>query len=167
MVEYGACLRAIPNRARSVLEASHADEYPTGRIVFLPEFKREMLVIESVPERTGQFLVVKTGIGTLAKVDFGGEEDFYESLNALNVDYVKDQSPEDAQVSVESLIQRLVDARFTVIQDQSPDGDPAWRIESTSDEQLLSARASFFKKRSEAQGGYGKADFGAVCGGIA
>lgn len=78
MVEHRACLRAIPNKVRSVLEASHADEYPTGKIVFLPEFKREMLVVESVPDHAGQFLV-KTGLGTMAMVDFNNLK-FYETL---------------------------------------------------------------------------------------
>lgn len=78
MVEHGACLRAIPNRARSVVEVQHADQYPTGKIVFLPEYDREMLVVESVPAHAGRFLV-ETCIGTSSTVHFSNEK-FYSTL---------------------------------------------------------------------------------------
>lgn len=78
------------------------------------------------------------------------EWSFYEDLRALNVDFVRDQSPEDACTSVERLIKKLMNAGFTVSQDKSPDGDPAWRIEGMNEEELLSAKRMFFKSRFEA-----------------
>ncbi len=78
MVEHGACIRATPNIVRDVLEARHINEYPDGKIVFLPEYKRNMLVVEKIPKHAGQFLV-KTGLSTMARVDFNGAE-FYDTL---------------------------------------------------------------------------------------
>ena len=80
MAEYGVCLRAIPNRVRSVVEAQHIDKYHTGKIVFLPEYKREMLVVDSIPEHAGQFLVEKH-LGTSSTVRFANKK-FYTTLEA-------------------------------------------------------------------------------------
>jgi len=81
MVEHGVCIRAVPNRWNKILEAQHINEYPDGKIVFLPEYKREMLVVDTVPKCAGKFLV-KTGLGTGAGVNFTGGE-FYDSLEEV------------------------------------------------------------------------------------
>lgn len=77
------------------------------------------------------------------------EGDFYEDRHALNVDYVKDQPPEAARASVQRLVKRLEDAGFKATADESPDGEPAWRIDSLSETELLNAKIRFFRDRFE------------------
>lgn len=78
MVEHGACIRAIPKVERSIVEPRHIKEHPDGKLVFLPEYNREMLVYERIPKHAGQFLL-KTGLSTSARVDFNSER-FYDTI---------------------------------------------------------------------------------------
>lgn len=78
MVRSGACIRAIPSILRVVVEPRHINDYPNGKIIYLPEYKREMLVAEYVPKHEGQFLV-KICHHTNARVDFNGLK-FYDTL---------------------------------------------------------------------------------------
>lgn len=85
MAKRGACIRAIPLKTRVIVELRHAGEYSDGKIAFLPEYGREMLVIERVPDNAGRFLL-ETGTGTGATVRFPGREHYdtlSETLEAL------------------------------------------------------------------------------------
>ena len=75
MIEYGVTLRAIPAEVYGVYEKGHAAEFPDGQIVYLEEFKREMLITKHVPPNAGKFLFeYKCSTGNLVK--FGGKEYF-------------------------------------------------------------------------------------------
>ena len=78
MQETGACIRAIPLRQRDIVEVRHKKDYPNGRVIFLPEFKREMVVDESVPEDAGKFLI-EVHCGTNSMVRFLGKK-WYDTL---------------------------------------------------------------------------------------
>lgn len=57
MQEYGVVLRAIPNKAREVYEASHQDQFPDGRLEYLENYGRMMLIREYAPQHAGQILI--------------------------------------------------------------------------------------------------------------
>lgn len=57
MVEHGAVLRAVPLKTVSIFEPCHKDKYPDGRIRYVEELGREMLVVERIPEHAGKFMV--------------------------------------------------------------------------------------------------------------
>ena len=57
MQERGVVLRAIPNKVREVYEASHQDQFPDGRLEYLENYGRVMLVREYAPQHAGQFLI--------------------------------------------------------------------------------------------------------------
>lgn len=85
MVEHGACIRAIPKRVRSIVEVRHINDPEFSKsnivrkeIIYLEDFKREMLVVERVPKYAGMFLV-ETGLRTTAGVQFSGKK-YYKSL---------------------------------------------------------------------------------------
>lgn len=67
MREHGAVLRAIPYKTHEVYELYNRDVLPDGRIEYLEQYGREMLVVERVPENAGNFLIesAKSTIGTI------------------------------------------------------------------------------------------------------
>ena len=77
MQEHGIVLRAIPNKTCGVYEVSHKDEFPEGRIVYLEEYKREMLVVERTPKNAGKFLIELVH-STAANVCFTAQ--FYDNI---------------------------------------------------------------------------------------
>lgn len=56
MVEYGVVLRPIPKIVRSVYEKKYATTTPDGVVKYMEKYKREMLVVERVPENAGKFI---------------------------------------------------------------------------------------------------------------
>lgn len=78
MVEHGIALRAIPLKVRETYEISHAAQIPDGHIMYLEEFKREMLVVERVPQNAGKF-AFESSCGTSATVRFQGNA-YYDSI---------------------------------------------------------------------------------------
>lgn len=56
-INKGIVLRAIPRKVKGIYEKSHAHDFPDGKIQYLDEFRREMLVLEYVPEHAGEFLI--------------------------------------------------------------------------------------------------------------
>lgn len=56
MVEYGVVMRAIPKVVKAVYGTAHIGRFPTGRVQYLPEFKREMLIVERTPRNAGKFI---------------------------------------------------------------------------------------------------------------
>ena len=82
LVEKGACIRAIPKRVTHVFEKEHAREYPEGKIEWIPEYNREMLVVTETPDIGGKFLVA-SGHDTDKNVRF--QKPCYDSLaDAVN-----------------------------------------------------------------------------------
>jgi len=81
MVKHGAVIRAIPESVRHVLEKSHAAEFPSGEVKFLPEYKREMLVLYTHPIHAGQF-TVELAKHTTAGIQFTGSR-FFNTLEEV------------------------------------------------------------------------------------
>lgn len=81
LVTYGVAIRAIPARERKVLEAYHAKDFPNGRVEYLPAYKREMLVVERVPEHAGKFTFEVVG-NTVSTVTFSGNR-YYDSIEGV------------------------------------------------------------------------------------
>ncbi len=75
MIEKGVVIRAIPMKIRGIYEKEKINKYPNGTIQYLPEFKREMLVCESVPQNAGKF-IIEQNQGSLSTVKFCGKEYF-------------------------------------------------------------------------------------------
>lgn len=75
MILNSVVLRAIPTTMRGVYETRHIDEFPDGTIEYLEEYKREMLVVHTVPKNAGKFLIecVKN---TRSSVNFEGKKYF-------------------------------------------------------------------------------------------
>lgn len=81
MIEKSLVIRAIPKIVTAIMEKSHAAEYPTGQVVYLEEYKREMLVVKQIPEHAGQFLAVKAN-HTSTNISFG-KNLYFDSLEEL------------------------------------------------------------------------------------
>lgn len=90
MISHGVALRAIPEKVRHVLEKQHIDRYPNGTIEYLDEFKREMLVFESIPKNAGKFILVKNQ-ATSCNVSFTGKE-YFDSIEQAMESLLKDGS---------------------------------------------------------------------------
>jgi len=81
MIEYGVTLRAIPLKVRSIYEVTQADRFPEGKVVYLEKFKREMLIVERVPQNAGKF-VFESNCGTVSTVHFCNEV-YYDSIEEV------------------------------------------------------------------------------------
>lgn len=57
MIKHGAVIRAVPRVVRGICETSHASRFPTGVISYVPEYKRDMLVVDRMPRTGGKFYV--------------------------------------------------------------------------------------------------------------
>lgn len=89
MVSHGVVLRAIPKKTRSIYERYHIDKYPRGTIQYLEEFKREMLVFESIPENAGKF-IFECEKNTSATVHFSGKK-YFDSIEQAVEDLLKNK----------------------------------------------------------------------------
>ena len=78
MVKYGIALRAIPAEVCGVFEKTHIAEYPSWQIVYLKEFKREMLITKRIPKNAGKF-IFECNCGTETLVPFTSKE-YYDSI---------------------------------------------------------------------------------------
>lgn len=56
MILNGIVLRAVPEKEIAIYETGHKDKFPDGTIRYIDAYKREMLVVERVPEHAGTFL---------------------------------------------------------------------------------------------------------------
>jgi hypothetical protein len=81
LIEYGAALRAIPAEVYEVYAKTHIEDFPNGQIVYLDEFKREMLVVKSIPTNAGKF-VFEHNCGTGRMVRFTGRQ-YYNSIEEV------------------------------------------------------------------------------------
>lgn len=87
MVKYGLAIRAIPETVQGVVEAYHKDLFPDGRIVYLEEYKREMLVFESRPRNAGKFVIERVQ-NTDTRIQFQGKK-FYNSIDEAVKDMLR------------------------------------------------------------------------------
>ena len=78
--------RAVPCMRYAILDKRHSKDYPNGSILYLDEYKREMLVVPMVPKHAGQF-VVETNCGTSSMTTFQGRA-FFKTLEEI-VDYLE------------------------------------------------------------------------------
>ena len=81
MVRDNICIRAVPQKITSIIETRHIDMFPEGKIIYLPDFKREMLVIEETPANPGTFVFEKLK-GKNGTVRFSPKI-FYKSLTDM------------------------------------------------------------------------------------
>lgn len=77
MVENAITIKAIPNKVVSIFEKSHIDKYPNGCIQYLEQYKREMLVVETIPKNAGKFVIGKN-TGNSSVVSYNGV--FFDSI---------------------------------------------------------------------------------------
>lgn len=89
MRQFSLCIRAIPLKTTRILEASHIIEFPNGKVVKLPEFNREMVVVENTPENAGKF-IVEQQMNTDKTTRFHPSK-YYDSLENVLADW----QPED------------------------------------------------------------------------
>lgn len=82
MVDYGVVIRAIPKVCRDIIEKRHINEYPDGKIVYLEDFKREMLIIKRIPKNAGKFLL-EYNQKTSNMVKFEGKKYFDSITDAI------------------------------------------------------------------------------------
>lgn len=83
MVTHGVVLRAIPNKTTGIYEKRHIDQFPDGKIMYLEDFKRAMLVIEKIPKNAGKF-ILECEKNTLSTVKFTGRKYFDSIEEAVN-----------------------------------------------------------------------------------
>lgn len=83
MVENAVTIKAIPEKVVSIFEKSHLNEYPNGCIQYLEQYKREMLVVETVPKNAGKF-VIGRNTGNSSVVRYEGK--FYNSIEEAVAD---------------------------------------------------------------------------------
>lgn len=60
MVKNRLAIRTIPMERTAIYEVRYANEHPDGRIVFLEEYGREMLVVRKKPKLAGKVFVKNT-----------------------------------------------------------------------------------------------------------
>ena len=90
MVKHGIALRAIPQRVQDILEVHHKDKFPDGKIVYMDDFHREMLIVESIPKHAGEFLM-ECRQETSSMVVF--QRNFYKSINMAVIDLPRRTQP--------------------------------------------------------------------------
>jgi len=69
MILKGIVIRAIPMMITGIYETRHASRYPNGVVKYLESYDREMLVVETVPENAGKFMIT-TEMNTSGVVRF-------------------------------------------------------------------------------------------------
>ncbi len=57
MIDNALIIRAVPKKVVQVFEKSHLKDFPNGKIQYIEKYKREMLVVETVPKNAGKFLI--------------------------------------------------------------------------------------------------------------
>ena len=78
MISHGVVLRAIPEKVRGIYEKRHIDTYPNGVIKYLDDYKREMLVVETIPKNAGKF-ILECVPHTSSMVKFSGKK-YFDSI---------------------------------------------------------------------------------------
>lgn len=57
MTTYGLVIRTVPNQVTSILDERHKNKFPDGKIKYLEQYGREMLIVKTIPEHAGKFLI--------------------------------------------------------------------------------------------------------------
>lgn len=78
MILNGVVLRALPRIMRGIYETRHIDIFPNGTIEYLEEYKREMLVVYTVPKNAGKF-IFECARNTMNSVSFAGKK-YYDTI---------------------------------------------------------------------------------------
>ena len=72
MILHDITIRAIPMERTIIVDIRHKDQFPDGEVTFLPEFKREMLVVKWTTTHAGKFLAeAKAGSSGMVKFSSG------------------------------------------------------------------------------------------------
>ena len=76
-------IRTIPKRVKSAFDPTpeNVRKYPQGVIKHMSKYGRNMLVVSSVPNHAGEFLVVRA-TDTMCNVDFSGGV-YFKSFNEI------------------------------------------------------------------------------------
>lgn len=85
MVNHGLVIRAIPKEITHIYEAHYAQKYPNGKVIYMEQYKREMLLVTEVPANAGKF-VVSAALHTDSDIRF--HPPFFSSIKEL-VEYVE------------------------------------------------------------------------------
>lgn len=85
MTTHGAVIRAIPQKERHLYEKELKSLYPDGKIEYVDEFKREMLVQYTAPQNAGKFYLTFAN-HTMQTVVFNNSL-IFDSLDQI-VDYL-------------------------------------------------------------------------------
>ena len=94
MITHSVVLRAIPKKVVGVYEKQHIDSYPTGTIQYLERYKREMLVVESIPKNAGKF-IFECQRNTSSSVHFSGKK-FFDSIEEAVADLLESSAKKQA-----------------------------------------------------------------------
>ena len=91
MIKYGVSIRAIPEVSEMIVETRHMDQYPNGKIIFLQEFGREMLIVQKHHKFGGKFVMQsKCGSQSIVRFNtdkvYGSIEEILEELLKLEVE---------------------------------------------------------------------------------
>lgn len=57
MRDYGVVIRAIPMCTHYVHEACYENQFPNGKVMYLKEYGRNMLIVTGIPKHAGKFLI--------------------------------------------------------------------------------------------------------------
>ena len=71
--ENNLVIRAIPEMVRGAYDVNdnNLKKYSHGEVKYLPEYKREMIVVYTVPAHAGEFLVTRC-TNAMCNADFSG-----------------------------------------------------------------------------------------------
>ena len=83
-------IRAIPEKVRGTYDVNEHNlkKFPQGEVKYLPEYKREMIVVFTVPAHAGEILVTRCK-HTMGNVEFSGGvyfksfDEIYEYYSAV------------------------------------------------------------------------------------
>lgn len=138
MISEGIVLRAIPSKTVGIYEKYHINEFPHGTIQYLDEYKREMLVVESIPELAGKFLL-QTAKHQNCIVRFDNKELFDSIEDAMKkyMDKVHETNKKDYKTDIHMEQERMKSSLLSFLQQFMIQSD--WYYENS----IKQARAIF------------------------
>lgn len=97
MLQNDLCIRPVPRTCRHIFEVNNAPDAPlpgqlrgqtvvSRQIMYLDEYKRDMLVVKTIPPHAGQFIVTSCR-DTGQTVKFSGPLKYYDTLEEIIQDY--------------------------------------------------------------------------------
>lgn len=85
MRKHSLVIRTVPELEQHVFETKHKDRYPDGKIQYVEEYKRDMLVVKKIPEHAGEFIACSLP-NTESVVKFVPKK-YYSTLEAIVEDF--------------------------------------------------------------------------------